>query len=102
MISDISKYIENKKVAKTLCEELLGLGRLDDWAIFYEKHQDEIKLVKQALLVDFCETQNFTDEQLKYYRTGLNAFPLFFADCQAEKEIQENKDKPQTKDTRFE
>lgn len=77
----LRQYNKNKKDGITSTEKVVGLGKTEEFSAFGRNHGEEIELLRQAFLLDFCESSNFTAEQLKYFRMGLDLFPAFFRAC---------------------
>lgn len=83
-MKEIKKYNQNKKEGRTSTEKVIGLGKSEVFAAFGRNNADDIELLRQAFLLDFCESSNFTAEQLKYFRMGLDLMPAFFRSCVSE------------------
>ena len=94
-MDNLKKYIINKRDGQTPTEKVVGLGKTEDFSAFGKNHADEIELLREAFLLDFCDNTNFTDDQLKYFRMGLDLFPSFFKSCVSDVH------KKQTKGTDF-
>lgn len=83
-MKELQKYNKNKKEGRTPTEKVIGLGKTEEFAAFGRNYAEDIELMRQAFLLDFCESSNFTAEQLKYFRMGLDIMPAFFRSCVSE------------------
>ncbi len=69
------------------CEQILGLnGKVNDFAAFFENHEDDFLIFIAATLQKFESDREFTKEELNIYRLGLTELPLFFIKCLEERE----------------
>lgn len=69
------------------CEKILGLnGKVNDFATFYEKHEEDILVFVAAALHKWEAEREFSKEELGIYRLGLTELPVFMAKCLAERE----------------
>jgi hypothetical protein len=90
----IKKVIENRNQAKIQkesgdevlrTEEIVGsLSIVKDFATFYANHEVDLETVRVSMLMDYCETQSFTPEQLTAYRQGQDSIVRFFESSDAD------------------
>lgn len=87
----IKKYIDTKDYAlrkgdeALIAEEILGDVRsVEEIAALWINHKDKLKTIELALLLDFCQTEQFDKERLDAYRMGLSAMNIFFESCAVE------------------
>jgi predicted nucleic-acid-binding protein len=87
MIKKIRKYSKNRKIGKTTCEMVLGEEKnvFEFWK-FYKNNQENIELVYDVLLLQFCDHNDFQKENLQFYKQGLRDFYNFFIQCYTELE----------------
>ncbi len=79
MINIIRKYRQNKKLGKTRCSEILGEEKnLFEFWKFVKNNGDNLELVYNVLLLQFCEKIEFNSENLQFYKHGLRDFYNFF------------------------
>lgn len=89
----VRKLISNKGEPSTECVKILGtLEALYSISDFWEHNAGEIHLIATNELLEYSDKEEFDSNQLKAYKIGLAAIPLFFQKCFEEKqEIEERK-----------
>ena len=94
MIEELRTYIANQKREGEVCEKILGTnGRVNKFALFWEKNQDELMLIAAKKQHDYVSTFEFTPDELIAYRKGLADIAVFFESCWKEKEERAKKKK---------
>lgn len=88
-IKYLRKSFNNKrgKKAEDECERVLGLnGKVNEFATFYEKHEDDLLIVVASALENFSTSQTYTKEELAFYKLALTELPLFMDKCVKERD----------------
>jgi len=68
-------------------EEIVGSMKLvKEFAQFHVNHKEDLKTIYNSYLLDYCDTQTFTPEELKAFRLGLDMFQKFFESAEADAE----------------
>lgn len=65
-------------------DTLRVVGNLEDRAIcanIAESKSSMLKIIKAHLLLKFCDTENFNDQELIAFKKGLDSYYNFFFDC---------------------
>ena len=66
-------------------EEVLGsIKKTKDFASFYSTHKEDIAQITAHFLLDYCNSMQFTPEELKAFRLGLACFEGFFDSCESD------------------
>lgn len=85
----LRKSLENQRgrKAEDECEKILGLnGRVNDFAAFYEKHEEDILVFTAAALHKWEGEREFNKEELAIYRLGLTEMAVFMEKCLTERD----------------
>ena len=87
MIKIIRKYSKNKRFGKSSCEQVLGEEKniFEFWK-FVKNNGENLELVYDVLLLQFCDSAKFNEDQLQFYKQGLRDFYNFFVQCYTELE----------------
>ena len=85
-MQDLERYLYNKKIARNenlgpIQEIVGGWGNVEKLAVVLRNHEDLFNLTKAALLLDFCNTLEFTQRELAFYRLGLGAMLKLMKEC---------------------
>jgi hypothetical protein len=91
MIEQILKNREQaQKDGAVGMEEVLGSRKnVAKMSYVWKNYKDVIQLGKASLLLDFCNTQSFTADELNHYRLGLDAMVKLFEESSNEIDILE-------------
>ncbi len=88
LLKYLRKSFDNRrgKRKEDICEQILGLnGKVNEFATFFEQHEDDILTIVAAALQRFETEREFSKEDMNIYRLGLTELPLFFSDCLKER-----------------
>jgi|TARA_Y100000034_G_C6840577_1_gene380245 hypothetical protein len=87
MIEELRQYLKNQKRKGESCEKILGTnGKVNKFALFWEKSQDDLMLVAALKQHEYVSTYEFTPEELSAYQKGLAEIAIFFETCWKERE----------------
>ncbi len=88
LIKFLRKSFENArgKRAQDTCEKVLGdPGKVEAFSVFFQQHEEDTAVFVAAKLNEWASKNSFSDKELDLYKLGLTEFPLFFAECLAER-----------------
>ena len=94
---NLLQYFEDRKHGELSCEKIIGENRLEKCAVINENYKDIFEDVETGILVQACESCAYSSNELKIFKTGLQAFRLFISSAAEEyrmkQEIKEQKKK---------
>jgi len=109
MIQEVAQYLQNKENTLNqgrsgLCEILGSQHVVEELAAIWKKSKAELKLARAAMILDFCNYQDFSKQDIFYFKLGLESTFKLLSDCAAdvdakvmlEKNAAEKKAKNQT------
>ena len=94
----IENYIKTKDFAlrkgdeAMVAEEILGDFRsVEEISAFWINNKNTLKTIELALLLDFCQTEQFDKDRFDAFRMGLGAMNIFFESCAVELQNKKSK-----------
>jgi len=99
---NIVKYFENRQLGTDTCEKIVGKMNLEKCAVVSDNFSELIKDIETGIIVQACESCVYSSEELRVFKTGLQAVRIFLSQAQNEykmkqeikKQEQEKKESP--------
>lgn len=85
----LTEYFKNRQNVDAPCESMVGNENVKSLSVIHRNYLSAIEDAETAIMVEVCESCEFSSSEIKIFKTGLMAMRELMRHCDEEVQIEE-------------